>query len=358
MFARIMRFFSSRPYWIALLIICLLILWMFSGSREAEPAAAQKTPEETLPKVQITRFIPQEMTKSLTLYARSEANSRAVVRAEVAGEIIKASASKGQYVQTGNRLANIDKNELPFRLTQAEALLDERQLNYNAVKSLNDRGLQASVRLAETKSLLLVAKSEVELLRLTLQHTNIIAPFAGILQEQFADQGDYVQVGDPIFSIENIDPIVFRGDATEHYINQLSLGQEVSATLLSGEVLTGKLTYVSAIADSRSSTFAVEAEFANPDLKIFSGISAQLSIPLYSVQAVYVSPSALALDENGNLGVKSVADGLVIFTPIELVEAGNNGAWLTGFSGEVEIITVGQGFVKPGDRVQAIVAEQ
>ncbi|WP_372881864.1 efflux RND transporter periplasmic adaptor subunit [Psychromonas sp.] len=358
MFARIIHFFSYRPYWIALLIACLLFLWMFSGSLEHQPLATKKTAQETLPKVQVTHLIPQQITKSLSLYARSKANSRAVVRAEVAGVIINSLATKGQYVQLGNRLVDIDKNELPVRLGQAKALLDERQLNYDAVKSLNARGLQASIRLAEANSLLLMAKSEVEVLRLMLARTNIRAPFAGILQEQFVEQGDYVKVGDPVFSIENIDPIVFRGDATEHHVNQLSVNQKVTATLLSGEVLSGKLTYVSAVADPRSSTFAVEAQFTNPDLKIFSGISAELVIPLYSVQAVYVSPSALAMDENGNLGVKSVVDGEVVFTAIELVEAGNDGAWLTGFPGAVDIITLGQGFVKPGDRVQAIAAEQ
>ncbi|MGB5444469.1 MAG: efflux RND transporter periplasmic adaptor subunit [Psychromonas sp.] len=358
MFARIMHFFSSRPYWIALLISGLLFLWMFSGSLENQPIATKKTAQETLPKVQITHFIPQQISKSLTLYSRSEANSRAVIRAEVAGEVIKRSATKGQYVQSGTRLVDIDKNELPFRLSQAQALLDERQLNYNAVKSLNAKGLQASTRVAEAKSLLLMARSDVELLRLMLARTHISAPFTGILQEQFAERGDYVKVGDPVFSIENIDPIVFRGDTTEHYVNQLSLGQEVTAKLLSGEVIKGKLSYVSAVADPRSSTFAVEAQFANPNLKIFSGISAQLVIPLYTVQAVYVSPSALAMDENGNLGVKSVQDGQVVFTAIELVEAGDDGAWLSGFPGAVDIITLGQGFVKPGDRVQAIAAEK
>jgi len=358
MFARIVRFFSLRPYWIALLISGLLFLWMFSGSGENTSSATEKKPAENLPQVQITHFIPQAMTKSLTLYARSEAESQVIVRAEVAGAISKTYVERGNYVKIKNNLAEIDKNELPFRLEQAKALIDERQLNYNAVKSLNTKGLQADIRLAEAKSLLLAAKSDLALLSLTLKHTEITAPFTGILQDQFVDQGDYVQVGDPLFSLENIDPIVFRGDTTEHYVNQLRLNQEVKATLLSGEVIIGKLTYIASSADPQSSTFRVEAEFANPDLKIFSGISAQLSIPLYSVQAIYLSPSALALDKEGNLGVKLVLDEQVSFKKIDLVEADNNGVWLTGFADEVDIITLGQGFVKSGDRVQATLAEK
>lgn len=359
MFSRLSSYLAPRPYWIALFIIVLLVFWMLSKNTDSidniEPESSQ---QEYIPKVQTTHFIPQKMTKSLTLYGRSEANSSAILRAEIAGKIADIPTKKGRNVAFNTKLVDIEKNELPQSTKEAEALLSERQLNYNAAKSLSEKGLQGRSRLAEVNSLLLAAQTKVRYLQLQLQRTEIHAPFSGVLQEQYAEKGDYVQVGDPIFSLENIDPIVIRGDATEHYINQLKIGEPVFATLLSGEKVTGKMTYIASFADPKSSTFRIEAEFANPDLKIFSGISAKLSIPLYPVEAIYVSPSALAIDKDGNLGVKLVKDGLVEFKAINLVEADNDGAWLSGFSGPVDIITLGQGFVKPGDPVNAIAAEK
>lgn len=353
------RHFLSRPYYLALFITALLCFWMLSAPVQSEFLAEEKAPEvEVLPKVQTTHFIPQEMIKELNLYGKSEANSRAIIRAEVAGKIIKLSSQKGHYVQVNNSLANIEKSELPERLAQAEAQLAEHELNYKAVQSLNDKGLQGRARVAEMKSLYLVAKTRVKQLKLQLTRTNVVAPFSGVLQEQFAEIGDFMQVGDPIFSLENTNPIVIRGDATEHHITQLKQGQKVTATLLSGDVVTGKLTYIASMADSKSSTFRIEAEFANPGFKIFSGISAKLTIPLYPVDAIYVSPSALAMDEEGNLGVKLVDQGVVVFKAINLVEADNDGAWLSGFDGPVDIITLGQGFVKPGAKVDATAAEE
>ncbi|MCW8994737.1 MAG: efflux RND transporter periplasmic adaptor subunit [Psychromonas sp.] len=356
MFARLCRYFSLRPYWIALLITGLLVCWMLLKPTDTalanEPQKAAK--EESLPKVQTTHFIPQKITKLLTLYGRSEAHSRAVIRAEVAGKIVAIATEKGRYVGAGTKLVDIEKSELPQRLAQAEALLAERLLNYKAVKSLNEKGLQDRARLAEVNSLLLAAQTEVKQLQLQLLRTEVVAPFAGILQEQFAEKGDYLQVGDAIFSLENIDPIIIRGDATEHSINHVKLGQSVSAELLSGENVSGKVSYISSQADPQSSTFRIEAEFPNPDFKILSGMSAKLSIPLYPVEAIYVSPSALAMDEQGSLGIKSVDDGVVVFKAINLVEVDNGGAWLSGFTKPVDIITLGQGFVKAGDHVQAI----
>ena len=361
MFASVARYFLLRPYYLALFIAALLVLWMLSAPTPATNQFNTMTPSPqptSLLKVTITHFIPQMMLKELSLYGKSEANSRATIRTEVAGKITKVVVPKGHYVKAGNSLVNIEKSERPERLAQAQAQLIESELNYKASKSLNDKGLQGHIRLAEIKSAYLAAKTQVKQLKLQLKRTNIVAPFAGVLQEQFAEQGDYLKVGDPIFSLENTNPIVIRGDATEHHINQLKLGQEVTARLLSGDIIIGKLSYIASMADSQSSTFRIEAEFNNPDRKILSGISAKLIIPLYPVDAIYVSPSVLAMDEVGNLGVKLVENGVVVFKAINLVEADNDGAWLSGFDGPVDIITLGQGFVKPGAKVDAMLSEE
>tara|TARA_R110001583_G_scaffold10698_5_gene49107 strand:+ start:24081 stop:25160 length:1080 start_codon:yes stop_codon:yes gene_type:complete len=359
MFASVFRYIALRPYYLALFITALLVLWMLSAPVQSELNEIQdETKSNPLPKVETTHFVPEEMIKELSLYGKSEANSRAIIRAEVAGKINNMSVQKGEYVKTNHRLVNLEKSELPEKLAQAEAQLAESELNYDAVKSLNNKGLQGRASVAEMKSLYLAAKTNVKQLQLQLQRTNVSAPFSGLLQEQFADLGDYLQVGDPIFSLENVNPIVIRGDATEHYISQLSLGQVVTAKLLSGEIMTGKLSFISAIADTQSSTFRIEAEFDNANFKIFSGISAQLTLPLYPVKAIYVSPSTLAMDEQGNLGIKIVKEGTVVFKAINLVEADNDGAWLSGIDEPVDIITRGQGFVKPGAQVEAIAAKE
>ena len=68
-----------------------------------------------------------------------------------------------------------------------------------------------------------------------------------------------------------------------------------------------------------------------------------------------VSPAVLALDDNGNLGVKTLAeDNTVAFREIKIVKTESNGAWVTGLPNEVTLITLGQGFVNPGEEVEPI----
>lgn len=68
--------------------------------------------------------------------------------------------------------------------------------------------------------------------------------------------------------------------------------------------------------------------------------------------AIKVTPSMLALDEIGNLGIKTlVADNKVAFAPIAIVKVEPDGVWLGGLGEQVDVITVGQGFVRNGDTV-------
>jgi multidrug efflux system membrane fusion protein len=44
----------------------------------------------------------------------------------------------------------------------------------------------------------------------------------------------------------------------------------------------------------------------------------------------------------------------VQFTPIEIIKSESDGIWLTGLGEQVDIIVLGQGFVRAGDKVEAI----
>ena len=42
------------------------------------------------------------------------------------------------------------------------------------------------------------------------------------------------------------------------------------------------------------------------------------------------------------------------FTPIEIIKSESDGIWLTGLGPQADIIVLGQGFVRAGDKVESI----
>ena len=68
--------------------------------------------------------------------------------------------------------------------------------------------------------------------------------------------------------------------------------------------------------------------------------------------AHFLSPAALALDNTGEVGVKSVdRQSLVRFHPVDLVRTEAKGVWVSGLPARLRIITRGQGFVNRGESV-------
>ena len=64
-------------------------------------------------------------------------------------------------------------------------------------------------------------------------------------------------------------------------------------------------------------------------------------------------PSALTLNDNGELGVRTVGDSNIVeFFPVDLVRDTPTGMWLSGLPDEAQVIVIGQEFVKDGVEVK------
>jgi multidrug efflux system membrane fusion protein len=61
----------------------------------------------------------------------------------------------------------------------------------------------------------------------------------------------------------------------------------------------------------------------------------------------------LTLDDEGAMGVRTVENGEVKFYPVTIVSDSREGVWVTGLPAKVDVITVGQEFVVPGQKVNA-----
>jgi multidrug efflux system membrane fusion protein len=133
---------------------------------------------------------------------------------------------------------------------------------------------------------------------------------------------------------------------------------EASAKLPDGAVLEGEISYISPAASSETRTFSVEMEASNGQGEP-AGVTAEITVPLDEVSAHRLSPALLSLNDAGVMGVKGVnSDGIVEFHEVELLRADSEGMWLAGLPPRLRLITTGQGFVKAGERVEAVEPEQ
>jgi len=52
--------------------------------------------------------------------------------------------------------------------------------------------------------------------------------------------------------------------------------------------------------------------------------------------------------------VKTVVDEHVRFVPIDIVKSDSQGVWLSGMGQQADIIILGHGFVRDGDKVEVV----
>ena len=348
---------AAHPAWVAAGMAAVVILWFTRGevvgAGEHTPPAAKEV-KAPLPKVRVKTLVAESIEHTLTLYGRTEPERVSRLAAEVSGRIEAVLVEKGRWVEAGQPLLRIAPENRPVQLKRAEAQLALRDIEIQGARKLASQGFQGKVQLAEKEAALAEARAEVERLRLELANTTVRAPFAGVLNSRSVEVGQYVGVGDPLLEVADNDPLLIRADVTELDIGQLSQGGKANIRLSENRESKGVIRFLSRVSDPATNTFAIEVTMANPDSRLPAGTSAELHIPLGKQLAIPLSPALLALDEAGRLGIKSVEGDRVKFTPARLVRTGPEGSWLGDVGPQLDVITVGQGFVAAGDRVEVV----
>jgi len=348
---------AERPYIIAILITVILVLWMASGvTREAEAPAEKSKSSDVIPKVKVETRYADTVNDSVELYGRTEPDRITTLRAEISGKIVQVLAKRGSQVKEGQIIAKIALNDLESQLQRSEALLTQREIEYAGAKTLNADGYQGKVQVASAKANLEAVKSDIKRLEINIEHTVIVAPFDGVLNTRYVEEGDYVKSGDDIAMIADLDPLVVRAFVTENQVSQLSVNQSANIHLLNNANTDGVVRYIASVADDATNTFKIEISIDNSGYKYLAGLSGEVNIALKQVPAIKISPALLALDELGNIGVKTVEDNIVKFTAIDIVKSESDGIWLTGLGQQADIITLGQGFVRAGDEVNPVMS--
>jgi len=167
--------------------------------------------------------------------------------------------------------------------------------------------------------------------------------------------GDWISRGQTLARLYDLQPLIARGDASPADMQQLRNGM-AARVKIHGEkqAFPARIRYIAPAADPGTGTFRIEAAFDNPQQRLRAGLAARIDIELDAVEAVHITPALFALSDKGELGVKWVEDGIVRFTPIRIVRSNDEGVWVTGLKPGSQLITVGQGFVRSGDRVETL----
>lgn len=347
---------------VAVLIGVSMIAWMLSGQIAPNSSIEAQEPtvvrdeadgEDKLALVRAMSSAAEEHVVHLAVRGQTQANRTVAVKSEISGKVEAVPGEKGRRVKTGETLCRIAVDARRDELFEARAELESAKLEYDGAVDLKARGLQSDVNVARAKSALEKARARVRRTELALQNTRIVAPFDGIVESQPVEVGDFLNAGGTCVTVMEIDPILVTGEVAEKNIAEVQLGDTVEVQLITGEKMTGRLTFIARSPDATTRTYPVEVTVENPGENIRAGLTASLKVPLGEELAHLISPASLVLNDEGTMGVRTVDDDNVVhFTPVKVVSEGPDGVWVKGLPDEVNIITVGHEDVFEGQVVR------
>lgn len=356
---------------IAGIIAVLAFLWIISGlifpsSSKKEASNPQKTAlaeqdnskNSALMEVRIKKSQAEEFSDEVIVTGRTQASKKVSLRAETSGQISEILKEKGSFATLDDSLAKIEVRDREAKLSEAKERVNQRQIEYNAAKSLAGKGFNSKVRLAQSKADLEDAKAKLTEAEIELSKIHIKSPFDGVVFEQNIEVGDYVSQGDEIFTIVNLNPIELVGFLSERNIGNLKIGDKAYAEFLNGGLIEGEISYIAPAANEQTRTFQVEISAPNNLMSIKDGLTATMRIPVEAKLAHKISPSVLSLNDAGEIGVKIVNEqDIVEFKPIVILSDRPDHMWIYGLPGKVRLITVGQDFVSNGQKVKPVLSK-
>ncbi len=177
----------------------------------------------------------------------------------------------GMAVRKGDHMVEIYSPELLAAqqewIQARQALEDVKADALPLVRQTTEAGAEAAREKLELMGLSDRQIRQIALKGQAQRTITIYAPQGGIVTRRHADQGDYVQVGSPIYTIADLRTVWVKFHAYESDVQWLRLGQDVRFTVRSwpGEIFKGTISFISPTVDPQSRTVRVRVSAENED---------------------------------------------------------------------------------------------
>ena len=317
-----------------------------SKKNESNNAAA---PQMT-PMVSVVTAQAEDVDITNTFTSNIEPFAVNNIVSQTAGRIVSIRAEVGDKVRKGQLLATMD--DVNLAKTRMQYVNDSTEL----------------VRLTELYNIGAVAQADYDMAKLALnitkktynnlaENTYLRSPINGVVTARNYDKGDMYSMTQPIFVVQQIQPVKMLINVSESLFTQVNQGMEFDITVESypGETFQGKVNLIYPTVSATTHTFPVEVVCQNADQRLRPGMFARVTANFGTNHHVVVPDVAV---------VKQMGSGehfIYVLQPdntvkYQLVEVGkrlgNRYEIISGINEGDKIVTEGQARLKDGVTVQ------
>ncbi len=220
-------------------------------------------------------------TESFRIHSQGTVRPRTqtVLSAEVSGSIVSISPKfiAGGAFEKGEILMRIDPTNYTAAIDKAEALVAQRQIEFDGAKKLQSQGYRAESEFASAAAALASAKADLAIAQRNLERSYIRLPYAGMVLSKGADIGQFINPGTQLGVTFATDLAEVRLPLTDQDLAFVDLPGPVSSDMGNGPQVTltatqkgkrmrwdAELVRSEGVVDERSRVTYAVAQFDDP----------------------------------------------------------------------------------------------
>ena len=251
----------------------------FVKFRQIQAAIAQGAAFQPPPEAVTTMVATEEQWPAIfSAIGTVTAVQGVTVSADLPGTVERVSFDSGQRVVAGAVLALLDTRQERAQLAAAEAHRDLARVNFARLQGLLKERVISQAEFDRAAAEERQGDARVGEIRSAIERKTIRAPFAGILGIRQVNVGQYLSAGDPLVTLQSLNPIYVNFGVPQQALAEMRVGRSVRVT--ADSVLTGRVTATDAVVDETTRNIEVQATLANTDGKLRPGMFVQTEVVL------------------------------------------------------------------------------
>jgi multidrug efflux system membrane fusion protein len=362
-------------------VFLILMNFLFSGCGSKDESSAPVNRPKFLPKVTQQEIEIRSVVYEIDAVGSLEAEEEVQIPAGVAGVVHKVFFNEGDQVNPESVLAEIDLDRYRLEANRAQAQLAQVQAGLRNAETAYKRRLDLKEKNAgwvtaeelytyetnveKAKADVDRAQADDELAEKNLKDAQVRPPFSGVIDQKSIATGEYVQVGNPIATIRNLNTLRVRFTIPETESGRIRIGQLISFSVkpFPEKVFEAEIFFISSSADSTTRLIECKAKVTSPDSTLKPGFFATIKIETESHEDAIVIPEE---------AVRPTEQGFIVYTLDESPEGPVARANVVKLGlrtrGKVEILSglekgqkiavLGSDALYDGAKVQVITQEQ
>ncbi|GEA61918.1 efflux RND transporter periplasmic adaptor subunit [Vibrio comitans] len=298
---------------------------------------------------------------------RLQSEYQANVSFRVAGMIEEVFVAPGDVVSKGQKLAKLDDHdynvvllELQARLSEAESAYALAASEYKRVKQATSENAIASVNLdrarsafQRSKAAIEVVKQNIEKARDAIRYTTLLAPFDGVVGEQYSEQFEQILPGVPVFNVHKPSSLEAVVDVPETLITKIRSGLSAEISWHgSTDTYVATVSEIGTVPHPIKQTYTVSFTIDDKNLNELPGKAVAVSVDLLSSAGSYCVPYTALKGEKGQYSLMIIENGRAMQKPVEIDHLQTSTACVVGNLSDNEyLVTAGVSYLEDNDPV-------